>query len=211
MSDGDISDVLPSWFWGLFGDRSTTDLSNNQIKGTLGNLEVVPFGVEVRFGSNQLEGPMPSSLSNASYLDLSDNKFSEMASFLCSSNVKIPKFLDLSGNHISGELPNCWTHWVNLELLDLSNNSFSGKIPPNIGCLLRINTLKLRSNRLVGELPSSLKNCTSLNVIDLGNNKLSSSVPEWLGVCLPNLVILMLQFNQFSGTLPSQLCHLAHL
>ncbi|PRQ58027.1 putative non-specific serine/threonine protein kinase [Rosa chinensis] len=212
MSDGDISDVLPSWFWGLLGDRSTIDLSNNQIRGTLGSSEAVSVnGVEVRFSSNQLEGPVPPFLSNVKYLDLSDNKFLEMTSFLCSSNVKISRFLDLSSNHISRELPDCWRHWVNLDLLDLSNNSFSGKIPPNIGCLLRIKTLKLRRNRLVGELPSSLKSCTSLNVIDLGDNKLSSSVPEWLGVCLPNLVILMLQFNQFSGSLPSQLCHLAYL
>ncbi|XP_004309282.1 PREDICTED: phytosulfokine receptor 1-like, partial [Fragaria vesca subsp. vesca] len=40
---------------------------------------------------------------------------------------------------------------------------------------------------------------------------LSSSVPDWIGASLPDLVILMLQFNQLSGSLPSQLCHLPHL
>ncbi|XP_050386416.1 receptor-like protein EIX2 [Argentina anserina] len=212
MSYADISDVFPSWFWGLFTDTQTVDLSNNQIRGTLGSLEATSVDiVEVRLSSNQLEGSVPSYLSNASYLDLSDNQFSNATSFLCSSNVNVSKFLDLSKNYISGEIPDCWQQWVTLELLDLSNNSFSGKIPPSIGYLHQMKTLKLRSNKLVGELPSSLKSCKSLNVIDLGNNSLTSSVPEWLGVSFPNLVILMLQSNQLSGSLPSQLCHLARL
>ncbi|KAL6126167.1 hypothetical protein ACLB2K_074218 [Fragaria x ananassa] len=212
MSFANISDVIPSWFWGVFGGTRTTDFSNNQIRGTLGSSKIVSFGgFEVRISSNRLDGLVPSFLSNASYLDLSDNKFSEMTSFLCSSNVKVSKFLDLSKNHIAGEVPDCWRQWVNLQLLDLSFNAFSGKIPPTIGYIHGIKTLKLRSNKLVGALPSSLKNCTSLNVIDLGNNQLSSSVPDWIGASLPDLVILMLQFNQLSGSLPSQLCHLPHL
>ncbi|KAL6126163.1 hypothetical protein ACLB2K_074214 [Fragaria x ananassa] len=212
MSFANISDVLPSWFWGVFGGTRTIDFSNNQIRGTLGSSKIVSFsGVEVRISSNRLDGLVPSFLSNASYLDLSDNKFSEMTSFLCSSKVKVSKFLDLSKNHIAGEVPDCWRQWANLQLLDLSFNAFSGKIPPSVGYIHGIKTLKLRSNKLVGALPSSLKNCTSLNVIDLGNNQLSSSVPDWIGASLPDLVILMLQFNQLSGSLPSQLCHLPHL
>ncbi|KAL6126149.1 hypothetical protein ACLB2K_074200 [Fragaria x ananassa] len=212
MSFANISDVLPSWFWGVFGGTRTIDFSNNQIRGTLGSSKIVSFsGVEVRISSNRLDGLVPSFLSNASYLDLSDNKFSEMTSFLCSSKVKVSKFLNLSKNHIAGEVPDCWRQWANLQLLDLSFNAFSGKIPPSVGYIHGIKTLKLRSNKLVGALPSSLKNCTSLNVIDLGNNQLSSSVPDWIGASLPDLVILMLQFNQLSGSLPSQLCHLPHL
>ncbi|KAK9910466.1 hypothetical protein M0R45_034426 [Rubus argutus] len=210
-----ISDVLPSWFSiGHFGEIPTIDISHNQIRGTLEKLtlEAVEFsGLQAHFASNQFEGPIPSNLSEALYLDLSNNRFSEMTSFLCSPKVKSLKFLNLSSNHVSQELPDCWRSWVNLELLDLSNNAFSGKIPTTVGSLLGIETLKLRANRLVGELPSSLKNCTSLKVIDISYNKLSRSVPQWLGVSLPNLVILMLQSNQFSGSLPSQLCHLTHI
>ncbi|PRQ19118.1 putative non-specific serine/threonine protein kinase [Rosa chinensis] len=155
-----------------------------------------------------MEGPISSILSNVSYLDLSNNRFSEIASFFCAPKVKMLKFLYLSSNYVLEELPNCWRHLVNLELLDLSDNVFFGKIPTNIGSLFQMETLKLRNNTLVGELPSSMMNYTSLAVTDLADNKLSSSVPEWLGDSLPNLVILMLQSNQFSGNLPSQLCHL---
>ncbi|KAL6126152.1 hypothetical protein ACLB2K_074203 [Fragaria x ananassa] len=153
MSFANISDVLPSWFWGVFGGTRTTDFSNNQIRGTLGSSKIVSFsGFEVRISSNRLDGLVPSFLSNASYLDLSDNKFSEMTSFLCSSNVKVSKFLDLSKNHIAGEVPDCWRQWANLQLLDLSFNAFSGKIPPSVGYIHGIKTLKLRSNKLVGAL-----------------------------------------------------------
>ncbi|XP_062028721.1 receptor-like protein EIX1 [Rosa rugosa] len=214
ISYAGISDVLPSLFWSLFGKFETIDLSHNQFRGTFWNLtlEVPSFSVrEVRFSSNQMDGQIPSILSNVSYLDLSNNRFSDIASFFCAPKVKMLKFLNLSSNHVSEELPDCWRHLVNLELLDLSNNAFFGKIPTTIGSLFRMETLKLRSNTFVGELPSSMKNCTSLKVIDLGDNKLSNSVPEWLGVSLPNLVILILQSNQFSGSLPSQLCHLTHV
>ncbi|XP_024175963.2 receptor-like protein EIX2 [Rosa chinensis] len=191
------------------------DLSHNQIRGTFesstSNVTSLP-GVEVHFGSNQFEGPIPSILLTASYLDLSDNKFSDMTASCVTSELHSLKFLNLSGKHVSGEIPNCWRYLVSLELLDLSSNAFSGKIPPTIGTLLfRMETLKLRRNKLVGELPSSLKNCNSLKVLDLGYNNLSGSVPEWLGVSFPNLVILMLQSNQFRGSLPSQLCHLTHI
>ncbi|PRQ58023.1 putative leucine-rich repeat domain, L domain-containing protein [Rosa chinensis] len=212
ISYAGISDVLPSWFWRNFGNIEKMDLSHNQLRRTFesSTLKVASY-TEIHFGLNQFEGPIPSSLLAATYLDLSNNKFSDMTSLCVTSELQSLKFLDLSGNHVSGEIPDCWRHLVSLKLLDLSSNAFSGKIPTTIGTLFRMETLKLRSNKLVGELPSSLKNCESLKVIDLGDNKLSGSVPEWLGVSFPNLVILMLQSNQFRGSLPSQLCHLTHI
>ncbi|PRQ58040.1 putative non-specific serine/threonine protein kinase [Rosa chinensis] len=214
ISYAGISNVLPSWFWSLFGNIHAIDLSHNQLRGTFESSKLKvssSYEVEVHFGSNQFEGSIPSSLLAASYLDLSNNKFSDMTSLCVTSELQSLKFLNLSGNHVSGEIPDCWRHLVSLKLLDLSSNAFSGKIPTTIGTLFRMETLKLRSNKLVGELPSSLKNCKSLKVIDLGDNQLLGSVPEWLGVSFPNLVILMLRSNQFRGSLPSQLCHLTHI
>ncbi|XP_034202413.1 receptor-like protein EIX2 isoform X2 [Prunus dulcis] len=167
---------------------------------------------ELHLSSNQIEGPIPSILSQASYLDLSNNNISGSLSFLCARADMSLTYLNLSSNNFSGELPDCWSHLENhLVMLDLSNNAFSGKIPTTIGSLFQMETLKLRSNRFVGELPSSLKNCTNLQVIDLGDNKLSGPIPTWLGVSFNNLVILMLSSNHFNGSMPSQLCHLTRI
>ncbi|KAL6289279.1 hypothetical protein ACE6H2_006789 [Prunus campanulata] len=170
-----------------------------------------PYNSELHLSSNQIEGPIPSTLSTASYLDLSNNNISGSPSFLCASAYMSLTFLNLSSNSFSGELPDCWSRLETLVMLDLSNNAFSGKIPMTIGSLFQMQTLKLRSNRFVGELPSLLKNCTSLEVFDLGDNKLSGPIPTWLGVSFKNLVILMLSNNHFNGSMPSQLCHLTHI
>ncbi|XP_016649759.1 PREDICTED: LRR receptor-like serine/threonine-protein kinase GSO1 [Prunus mume] len=207
-----ISDILPSWFWSLCLTVEYMDLARNQIRGAFPNLTLeFSYSPEQHLSSNKLEGPIPSVLSKASHLDLSNNKLSGSISFLCSSAAIGLFFLNLSSNNVSGQVPDCLTHLENLVMLDLSYNVLSGKIPTTIGYVFRIETLKLRSNRFVGQLPSSLKNCTSLVVIDVGLNKLSGQIPEWLGVSLKYLVILMLSSNHFNGSLPSQLCHLTHI
>ncbi|CAL2239659.1 unnamed protein product [Prunus armeniaca] len=212
ISNAGISDILPSWFWSNFRNAKVINLSQNLIRGIFTNLTVeFAHYKELHLSSNQIEGPIPSTLSQASYLDLSNNKISGSLSFLCASADMILAYLNLSSNSFAGELPDCWSHLENLVMLDLSNNTFSGKIPMTIGSLFQMQTLKLRSNRFVGELPSSLKNCTSLEVIDLGDNKLSGPIPTWLGVSFKNLVILMFSNNHFNGSMPSKLCHLTYI
>ncbi|KAK9910456.1 hypothetical protein M0R45_034416 [Rubus argutus] len=189
------------------------DLSRNEIKGTL----LADSGFQLAYEPalnlswNQLEGPIPSFLSKASTLDLSNNKLSKVDSFLCSTNVSNLNFLDLSSNQLSEELPNCWKHFEHLVFLDLSSNKFSGNIPTTMSSLSSIETLKLDNNRFAGELPSSLKNCTNLRVFDLESNELSGPIPKWLGVGVSNLAILILRSNHFNGSMPSQLCHLTSI
>ncbi|KAL6289283.1 hypothetical protein ACE6H2_006793 [Prunus campanulata] len=212
ISNAGISDILPSWFWSNFRNASVINLSQNLIRGIFTNLTVeFPYNPELHLRSNQIEGPIPSTLLQASYLDLSNNNISGSLSFLCARADMSLTYLNLSSNSFAGELPDCWSHLEILVMLDLSYNAFSGKIPMTIGSLFQMQTLKLRRNQFVEELPSSLKNCASLEVIDLGDNKLSGPIPTWLGVSFKNLVILMLSTNHFNGSMPSQLCHLTHI
>ncbi|CAN6568099.1 unnamed protein product [Malus baccata var. baccata] len=186
-------------------------LFNNQIGEIFANSTMnFTYDPEIHLSSNQIEGPIPSTLSHVSYLDLSSNNISGSISILCEV-YKSLMFLNLSNNILSGELPQCWTHFDNLVMLDLSYNAFSGKIPSTVGSLYHMETLKLRSNRFVGEFPSSFKNCTSLKVIDVGYNQLSGPIPKWLGVSLKKLDVLMLSTNNFNGSMPSELCRLTNI
>ncbi|PRQ58128.1 putative non-specific serine/threonine protein kinase [Rosa chinensis] len=212
MFNARISDILPSWFWDWSHKATQIDLSCNQIRGTLENMSFeFVFNPGLNLSWNLLEGPIHSSvLSNASYVDLSNNKFSGPASFLCAAKVSDLTYLDLSSNNLSGELPNCWTHFKSLIFLDLSNNSFSGKVPATMGKLISIESLKLDNNKFVGEFPS-LKNCRNLKAFDLEDNKFSGPIPMWVGVLFPNLAILILRSNLFNGSMPSQLCNLTSI
>ncbi|XP_016650055.1 PREDICTED: probable LRR receptor-like serine/threonine-protein kinase At1g34110 isoform X2 [Prunus mume] len=211
ISDAGISDTIPSWFWDLSQKLAVMEISHNQMRGTVGNIISEEFAPRLNLSWNQLEGPIPSILSKASILDLSHNNFSGPASFLCASKDSNLTFLDLSSNHVSGELPDCWIHLKKLVFLDLSNNYLFGKIPTTMGHLFSIKTLRLSNNRFVGELPSQLKNCTKLILFDLGENNLSSSIPEGLWASLPNLAILILRGNEFYRSIPPQLCHLTRI
>ncbi|XP_070681810.1 receptor-like protein EIX2 [Malus domestica] len=231
ISNTGISDILPSWFWDrLSHDGFLTgmnlsmihmglplidmDLSNNQIRGKIPNSRFeIPYSFlpSMNLSWNQLEGPIPSFLSKASSLDLSNNKLSELTSFLCPVKVSYLGFLDVSSINLYEELPDCWMHFEQLAFLDLSYNALFGKIPAAMGSLFSIQTLKINKNGFVGELPSSLKNCSRLVLSDVGENNLSGLIPDWLGVGLPNLAILILRSNHFYGSIPLQLCNLKHI
>ncbi|KAB2597721.1 LRR receptor-like serine/threonine-protein kinase GSO2 [Pyrus ussuriensis x Pyrus communis] len=218
ISNARISDILPSWFWSPLSHQDPgsifIDLSNNRIRGTIPNsrFEFPSSSLsQVNLSWNRLEGPVPSFLSTALSLDLSNNKLSGLISFMCPktpNKVSRLAFLDLSSNNLQEQLPNCWTRFENLVFLDLSDNALFGKIPTTMGSLPSIQTLKLDKNGFVGELPSSLKNFATLSVFDVGENNLSGLIPEWLGVGLPNLAILILRSNHFYGSIPLQLCNM---
>ena len=61
---------------------------------------------------------------------------------------------------------------------------------------------------MIGELPSSLKKCKSLSFIDLAKNRLSGEIPPWIGGNLPNLTVLNLRSNKFSGSISPEICQL---
>ncbi|CAN6717904.1 unnamed protein product [Malus baccata var. baccata] len=211
ISNAGIVDILPSWFWGTTRYVAFINLSNNQIGEMFASSTMnFTYYPEIDLSSNQIEGRIPSTLSQASSLDLSNNNISGSISILCEAYESL-MFLNLSNNNLSGELPQCWTHFDFLFMLDLSYNAFSGKIPSTVGSLYRMETLKLRSNRFVGEFPSSFKNCSSLKVLDVGYNQLSGPIPKWLGVSLQKLVVLMLSSNNFNGSMPSELCRLTNI
>ncbi|KAK7324431.1 hypothetical protein VNO77_27967 [Canavalia gladiata] len=145
-------------------------------------------------------------------IDISNTKLSDTAtltSFLCAANEGL-HFLNISYNHLVGQIPNCWGHLKFLRVLNLGNNAFWGNIPTSMESLVRIHLLVLRNNQLTGNLPS-FKNCTELVLLDVGGNNLSGFIPSWIGSYLQQLKVLSMRRNLFYGTLPLSICHLTTL
>ncbi|XP_075663887.1 receptor-like protein EIX1 [Castanea sativa] len=212
LSNSTILDTLSNSYWIFPNQKFYMNLSDNQISGHIPNLSLESsFGSIIDLSSNELEGEIPSFVFRGVHLDLSKNMLSKLAFSLCAANNNSLRFLDLSNNRLSGELPNCWMHFEGLKILKLENNNFHGKIPSSMGSLIEIETLDLGNNNFSGELPSFLKNCSKLIFLDLRNNSLSGLIPMWLGRSHPNLVDLILRSNHLYGRMPPHLCHLTHL
>jgi len=169
------------------------------------------YAPSVILNSNQFEGKIPSFLLQAFDLRLSNNKFSDLFSFICNQGNSEMWILDLSNNQLKGQLPDCWTSVDRLWYLDLSNNKLSGRIPLSMGSLVELKVLVLRNNNLTGELASTLKNCSNLNMLDVADNMLCGSIPSWIGESMQQLIILNMRENHFSGNLPIQLCYLNYI
>ena len=176
--------------------------------------------------SNQLSGPIPSSLGDLANL----------------------VYLDLSDNQLSSSIPSSLGGLAHLEQLGLGDNQLSGSIPASLGDLASLQYLVLNNNQLSGSIPASLcrfkdwinpqqggvnlSGCAGDNDEDRAalvefynatngpnwatNTNWSSGAPldQWYGVVTDGqgrVVSLSLTQNQLSGSIPSSLGRLANL
>ncbi|KAG2708733.1 hypothetical protein I3760_05G206800 [Carya illinoinensis] len=214
ISNAGISDIIPAWFWDFPPRLSYLLMHNNELHGNLPDFSSSKVGkyALINLSANLFDGSVPHFPSNLISLDRSNNRFSGPISFLCKFNTPtLLGSLNFSNNTLSGELPDCWTHFHDLVVLNLANNNFYGKIPDSMGSLVSIQLLHLSNNGFVGKIPMFLQNCSKLITIDLGANHLFGMVPPWIGNSLPNLIMLNLRSNKLYGSLPLSLCLLSQI
>ncbi|KAK2366066.1 receptor protein EIX2 [Trifolium repens] len=92
-------------------------------------------------------------------------------------NLGLMATIDLSCNHLTGEIPQSITKLVALVGLNLSRNNLTGFIPNNIGHMERLESLDLSRNHLYGKMPSSFTNLTFLSYMNLSFNNLEGKIP----------------------------------
>ncbi|CAA0824284.1 disease resistance family protein / LRR family protein [Striga hermonthica] len=209
---------VPSWVWSL-RYLKYLNLSHNQLDGNILSISTDYENDEYDYGlhvfdlsANSFSGPLPK-LMTTSFLELhlDNNSFSGgLSEFFCinASNVVL---INIEGNHLFGELPDCFTKWHSLQMLNLANNKLSGRIPNSIGFLTNLESLNLYGNNFSGHIPSSLKNCKKLVKIDFGDNNLGGDIPKWIDTRFFNLRYLILQSNKFSGEISRSICQLTSL
>ncbi|KAB1226904.1 hypothetical protein CJ030_MR1G005820 [Morella rubra] len=93
--------------------------------------------------------------------------------------------------------------------MNLSYNRFSGQVLAEIEELLELEYLRLDSNKLYGTQPLRLSQSVRSSLIHLSaqDNALTGLIPVTIGA-IPNLQVLSLSRNEFSGSVPtSMLCH----
>ncbi|KDP36592.1 hypothetical protein JCGZ_08359 [Jatropha curcas] len=168
-----------------FTERSLDALSlgHNQIGGSLPD-DIARFS-SLRYlflENNHLNGTISKSIGCLSQLEefnISSNSLSGVISEHHFSNMSELVLLDLSG-----ELPFSLRNCTNLKFIDLSGNKLSGNVPIWFGkSLSSLQYISLRSNQFSGSMPLQFCQLTNVQILDLSINNINGTIPH----CLNNL------------------------
>ncbi|KAG2615326.1 hypothetical protein PVAP13_3NG063600 [Panicum virgatum] len=168
----------------------------------------------VRLSSFGLSGTLSGdiqSLSELVYLDLSYNKDLGGPLPAIIGSLSNLQNLILVGCTFSGEIPKELGQLSNLIFLSLNSNKFSGSIPATLGNLSKLYWFDLADNKLTGELPIfdgtnlGLDNLTNTKHFHFGINQLSGPIPSQIFSSYMKLIHVLLDNNNFSGSIPPTL------
>ncbi|PSS36152.1 Protein BRASSINOSTEROID INSENSITIVE 1 like [Actinidia chinensis var. chinensis] len=87
--------------------------------------------------------------------------------------------------------------------IDLSCNHLSGEIPPGTGYLGEIHALNLSHNNLTGSIPTTFSQLKQVESLDLSYNSLNGGIPHQL-IELNRLAVFSVAHNNLSGATPGQ-------
>uniref|UniRef100_A0A0E0J9X2 non-specific serine/threonine protein kinase n=1 Tax=Oryza nivara TaxID=4536 RepID=A0A0E0J9X2_ORYNI len=156
-------------------------------------------------------------MSGLAVLGLSTNGFTgELPSGIGGFLPKLRQ-LTIGGNFFQGNIPSSLANASNLFKLGMSDNNFTGVVPASIGKLAKLTLLNLEMNQLHArskqewEFMDNLANCTELQVLSLEKNQMEGQVPSSLGNFSVQLQYLYLGLNRLSGSFPSGIANLPNL
>ncbi len=206
QTDADPSNDWPS---GTQWDTvSSITEAANWFGVTVSNGDLMTLSLE----SNNLSGPLPSSIGNLtrlSQLKLSSNSLTSSIPASLSSLSNLSR-LHLDNNNFSGAIPASLGQLAGLQYLLLHTNNLTGEIPGSLGALNNLHELHIGQNDLTGNLPDSLQYMSALRKFTVSNNLLSGNIPSWLED-LSLLQVLTLGNNQLTGQIPPELGNMANL
>jgi len=100
--------------------------------------------------------------------------------------------LHLTGNYLSGQIPDELFDLVNLRGLFMNYNSFTGRLSSKIGQMVNLEELYLMRNNLSGQIPASVGNLKNMKVFTISENYFDGSIPESINN-MENLEILAIE------------------
>ncbi|KAK9929656.1 hypothetical protein M0R45_026746 [Rubus argutus] len=157
---------------------------SGQVPASFGELQQLQF---LWLDHNFLEGTLPSAIAN------------------CSALVH----LSVEGNALGGVIPAAIAALPKLQVVSLSQNNFSGMVPSSLFCNVSfkasLKIVQLGFNSFTDIVKPKTTTCLSaLVVLDLQHNLFAGDFPWWL-TQVPNLTVLDVSSNSFSGVVPPRL------
>ncbi|KAK9292703.1 hypothetical protein L1049_020682 [Liquidambar formosana] len=191
LGGNNLSGNIPSWIGDKLSSLMILRLRSNKFSGVvpsqLCHLSLLHL---LDVAQNNLTGFIPKCFGNLTSLVYgnSTNNFlyygEEMmivtkgTQLEYSSTLEYVYCIDLSQNHLMGDIPREIANFSALGTLNLSMNHLTGSIPQNIGNLRWLETLDLSNNSLTGPIPQSISALTSLVHFKLSHNNLVGRIPS---------------------------------
>ncbi|XP_064999490.1 receptor-like protein EIX1 [Musa acuminata AAA Group] len=196
LGENKLHGRIPTWIGRNLWSLRVLRLRSNVLYGTIPmNIVNLTSLQLLDLSSNNLTGSLPSSLGNFSAMVETQNDTGSMlhidtyyyeesilmttkgSMFDYTTILSLVTSIDLSNNHISGEIPKELTQLLGLRFLNLSKNHLTGRIPEKIGDMKQLESLDLSVNDLTGEIPSSFSAMHFLERLNLSYNNLSGKIP----------------------------------
>ena len=178
-------------------------LSENLLVGSVPpTIENLVNAIGIDLALNQLTGSIPTEIGLLSELETLYLRHNEL------------RYVE-EGFHISAPIPklnSLLSHPCNI-LLHCSR-FISGAMPSEIGNCAELETLYVHYNKLQGTIPSELFTGPirrSMEVLVLSHNMFSGTLPGEAMIEATNLMLLHVDFNHFSGTIPATVTYMTNL
>ncbi|XP_056683555.1 putative receptor-like protein kinase At3g47110 isoform X2 [Spinacia oleracea] len=190
------------------------NLGNNAFRGNIPPEVGHLFRLQtLNLSYNSFQGYIPYSLSNCSNLADLSLEHNHLHGNIPSELGSLSELITLSfhDNNLTGIVPASIGNLSSLQQLLLFSNKLEGELPSSISQLSNLNQLGLSANKFYGKFPSSIYNLSSLQVISLAYNSFFGSLRPDIGLRLPELQILLLSTNNFTGYIPMSLANASRM
>ncbi|XP_022543162.1 putative receptor-like protein kinase At3g47110 isoform X2 [Brassica napus] len=201
-------------FVGNLSFLRSLNLADNFFRGAIplevGNLFRLQY---FNMSNNLLGGAIPVVLSNCSSLsslDLSSNHLEQGVPSEFGSLSKLV-LLSLGRNNLTGKFPASLRNLTSLQMLDIIYNQMDGEIPGGIASLKQMVFFRIALNKFTGVFPLPIYNMSSLVFLSITGNSFAGSLRPDFGSLLPNLQILYMGINNFTGSIPESLSNISNL
>ncbi|XP_039134375.1 receptor-like protein EIX2 [Dioscorea cayenensis subsp. rotundata] len=196
LSHNNFSGRIPNWVGENLSSLSVLILKSNSFTDHIPQeISQLKYLQILDLSNNNVSGPIPKSLGNLTTMQMTPKNTYWLPVFLAgpqsmllnlnqredeykSNRLPYIKYIDLSNNNLSENIPEELASLYGLQSLNLSGNTLEGEIPDKLGRMQQLESLDLSRNKFLGNIPATLSNLTFLSLFNVSHNNLSGRIPS---------------------------------